>query len=163
MTPEEFAALYDAHAPLVRSVLMRLAPLAQLDDLTQETFLKAWRARDAFRGQAQAKTWLCKIARNLAMDGWRARRARGEPVQVGAEILEQRAATGMLPEDRALLADSLAQMDPDDRLLLLLLVVEQCSMAEIAEVLDIPVGTVKSRSFALRRRLREQLAQKGAA
>jgi RNA polymerase sigma-70 factor (ECF subfamily) len=160
MTKAEFAELYDAHAPLVRSVLMRLAPPANLDDLTQETFLKAWRARDEFQGRAQAKTWLCRIARNAAID---ARRAMGERMSVGVEHLEHKQAPGMRPDDRALLEDLLARMDPDDRLLLLLVSVEQCTMQEIAEILGVPAGTVKSRTFSLRQRLREEMEQKGAA
>ncbi len=163
MTPEQFAALYDAHAPLVRALLGRWCAPAQLDDLTQEAFLRAWRARDSFRGEAQAKTWICRIARNAAIDAARARKARGEEQQTGVEALDQRAAPGLLPEEQALVRDALASMQPDDRALLLLLSVEQCTMAEIAEILDIPEGTVKSRAFALRQRLREQLGQKGAA
>ena len=163
MTPEQFAALYDAHAPLVRSLLARLCAPAQLDDLTQEAFLRAWRARDSFRGEAQAKTWICRIARNAAIDAARSRKARGEGSHDGVEQLEQRPAAGLLPDEQALLRDALAAMQPDDRALLLLLSVEQCTMAEIGEILEIPEGTVKSRAFALRHRLREQLEQKGAA
>jgi len=167
MTPDGFAALYDLHAGLVRSVLLRLCPPAQLDDLTQEVFLRAWRGRDAFRGEASAKTWLCRIARNLAIDVRRSAGERAQAERSGGPAREADAreavAPGALPDEQSLLRQALEQLDPDDKLLLLLLSVEECTMAEVGEVLEVPAGTVKSRAFALRQRLRERFDRKGAA
>ncbi|HEX4384768.1 MAG TPA: sigma-70 family RNA polymerase sigma factor [Myxococcales bacterium] len=152
----EFAALYDEHVGVVRSVLLRLCPGGRLDDLTQEVFLRAWRGQSSFRRQSSAKTWLCRIARNLAIDELRA--VRPEPLPVDHDA----AAPGIDPGERALVLELLGRMEPDDRLLLVLLCVEQCSIAEIAEVLEVPAGTVKSRAFTLRQKLKQELTRKEA-
>lgn len=153
MSHAEFIALYDQYVRLVRAVLFRMGAAAQLDDLTQEVFLRAWKSRSAFRGEASAKTWLCKIARNLAIDNLR--RKPLEPAPALALVSDA--------SDRVAVNEALAQLTPDDRLLLVLIVVEECTMQEVAEILTIPEGTVKSRAFALRRRLSEHLAKQGAA
>lgn len=155
MTPQAFAALYDAHVGLVRAVLFRLCPRAQLDDLTQEVFLRAWRGQAGFRGQATAKTWLISIARHVAIDALRARKSA--PDQADGSALDRLAAPAEAPGDRGAVQRALATLPPDDQLLLVLTVIEGCTVEEAAEVLGIPAGTVKSRAFHLRQKLREQL------
>jgi RNA polymerase sigma-70 factor (ECF subfamily) len=154
VTHAEFIRLYDTHVRLVRSILFRMGGAAQLDDLTQDVFLRAWRGRGAFRGEASAKTWVCKIARNVAIDALRAQRP---------SVPELAPAKPLDASERVEAQEALAQLAPDDRLLLLLLVVEECTMSEVGDILGIPEGTVKSRAFALRRRLSEQLERQGAA
>jgi RNA polymerase sigma-70 factor (ECF subfamily) len=157
MTRDEFASLYDRHVALVRSVMFRVCPGAssRLDDLTQEVFLRAWRSQSVFRRQAAHKTWLVRIARNLATDELRARGARPEH----EEIDDVSEAPGLDPHDRMSIRRLLAGLPSDDRLLLVLLCVEQWTTAEISGVLEIPVGTVKSRAFALRQRLKAALTE----
>jgi RNA polymerase sigma-70 factor (ECF subfamily) len=152
LTRAELASLYDAHVKVVRSVLARLCSVddARLDDLTQEVFLRAWRSD--FRGQSSAKTWLCRIAKNLAIDTWRARK---ETVDADT-IIERLPSPGVDPTARVQALEMLARLPFDDQLLLVLACVEEWSMTEIGEVLEIPAGTVKSRLFALRQQLRAQ-------
>jgi RNA polymerase sigma-70 factor (ECF subfamily) len=152
LTRAELASLYDAHVQVVRSVLARVCSVddARLDDLTQEVFLRAWRSD--FRGDSSAKTWLCRIAKNLAIDTWRARK---ETVDVDS-LIERLPAPGVDPMARVQTLQMLARLPFDDQLLLVLACVEEWSMSEIGDVLEVPEGTVKSRLFALRQQLRSQ-------
>lgn len=155
MTPQAFAALYDAHVGIVRAVLFRLCPRPQLDDLTQEVFLRAWRGQAGFRGQATAKTWLISIARHVAVDALRA--GKSAPSGADGSALDRLAAPAEAPGDRGAVQRALAMLAPDDQVLMVLTAVEGCTVEEVGEVLGIPAGTVKSRAFHLRQRLRERL------
>src|SRR5512145_1319131 len=74
-----FCALYDRHAGIVRNYLLRLTGCPDLsDDLTQETFLHAFRGLDRFDGEAAFRTWTFRIAINLFRDHLRARKPAGE-------------------------------------------------------------------------------------
>src|SRR5690242_18603649 len=75
--PDPFRTLYDAHHARVRRMLARLVGPHDAEDLTQTVFAKAAQALPAFRGEAQASTWLYRIAANVASD-WLRSRARRE-------------------------------------------------------------------------------------
>jgi RNA polymerase sigma-70 factor (ECF subfamily) len=125
-------------------------------NLTQECFLRAYRARDGFRGQASMRTWLGSIAVNLARDHAKNRRqsfwrrlfaSREEPAQAA----EQVAASAPSPERVLLAREALAavwaavdKLPGNQRTAFLLRFVEEMSLEEIAQVMDIEVGTVKS-------------------
>ena len=119
-------------------------------DLTQETFVRAWQALPQWRPEAAFSTWLFQIARNLAIDHLR----RHKSVQ----FVSDDAAAIDLPQDRPgpeaqaetaedyrLLEAALQQIAPEHREILLLREVEGLSYDEIAQVLAINPGTVKSR------------------
>jgi RNA polymerase sigma-70 factor (ECF subfamily) len=161
VTTSEFAALYDAHVRVVRSILFRVAPHGLLDDLTQEVFLRAWRGREQFRGEASSRTWLLRIASNVAIDAGRRQGARAARFVDGAEAhegaLEQPAGRGTEaadPTERDAVGRVLSLLGPEERLLLVLLVIEEFSTEEASAVLDVPPGTVKSRAFAARQKFR---------
>jgi RNA polymerase sigma factor (sigma-70 family) len=118
-------------------------------DLTQDSFLKAWQALPGWRPDARFRTWLLQIARNASLDVLR-RRSLAEFVPVD-EALELPGA-GPTPETQAvmtqelrLLETALRRLQPDHREVLLLRELEGLSYEEIAAVLDVAEGTVKSR------------------
>lgn len=130
---------------------------AAADDLVQdglEHALSRWHQR---RGDGSPRAWLFSILHNLAVSGLRQRQRRGP------HIPWEEADTAILPppQDGALdHRDLLAAVDdlpPDQRSVLLLVAVEGLSYAEVARVLDIPVGTVMSRLSRGRARLRDRL------
>jgi RNA polymerase sigma-70 factor (ECF subfamily) len=142
------------------------------DDLTQEVGVRALQALPRFRGDADRKTYLYRIAVNVALRHIEERRRRGE-VTVGAESLDSPSpidsavadASGS-PESRLLLSERLprirAALDAlpvDLRAPLILLVYEEMKYREIAAVLEIPIGTVMSRIHAARQRLRIALPE----
>ena len=113
---------------------------AQADDVTQEVYLRAYRALPAFRGDSSARTWLLSIARRTCADAVRdLRRRRRMAARFERPPVEPDPARMISVE--ALLAD----IEPDRRLAFVLTQVLGLSYAEAAEVCVCPVGTIRSR------------------
>jgi RNA polymerase sigma-70 factor, ECF subfamily len=158
-------ALYNEHAgPLLRYAMHLMSGDRQrAEDIVQETLLRAWQHPEAIADRP-ARPWLFAVARNLAIDAYRAKRAR--PHEVGEAALE------VLPgsdddADRALeswaVADALGELRPEHRNVLLETYYRGKSVAEAASALGIPAGTVKSRTFYALRALRLALEERGLA
>ena len=119
------------------------------EDLTQDVFVKAWQALPGWRPEARFSTWLLQIARNAALDQLRRRRVvQFAPLDDGMDVAD----TAPGPEARyasrqrqALLENALQQIAAEHREILLLREIEDLSYAELAAVLGIAEGTVKSR------------------
>jgi RNA polymerase sigma-70 factor, ECF subfamily len=157
-------ALYSEHAgPLLRYALQLTGGDRQrAEDIVQETLLRAWLHPEALAGRP-ARPWLFAVARNLAVDAYRARRAR--PHEVGEAALDLVA----VPDgaERALeswaVADALRSLRPDHQGVLLETYYHGRSVAEAAAVLGIPAGTVKSRTYYALRALKVALEERGLA
>jgi RNA polymerase sigma-70 factor (ECF subfamily) len=137
-------------------------------DVTQEAFVRAWQALPSFRGQSAFYTWLFRIVVNVASDRARQRAARGRAFgteRVSEEEWERTMIDqGAAPDDEARRAEereritrALAALPEHHRTIIMLSDLEGLSYREIAEVLDIPMGTVMSRLHHARRRLRDIL------
>jgi RNA polymerase sigma-70 factor (ECF subfamily) len=163
--PQCFATLFDRHAAAVHRYLgRRVGELA--DDLLSETFLIAFRRRAAYRAvHVEVRPWLLGIATNVVHGHVRAERRRYRALsRTAAEVpalpadvdeLSDRLAAQAL---RGPLAGALASLKAHDRDALLLFAWEQLSYEEIAAVLDVPIGTVRSRLHRARRLTRAALA-----
>lgn len=146
--------LYERHAQAVLGYLVQLTgDRGEAEELLQDTFVAAWRAAGGFNRRSTVLTWLLGIARRRARDG---RRRRRLPT-VDKELFEL-AVAGF--EELALarlelgqLGRLVAQLPAAHREVLSLALVQELSYAEVAEVLGISVGTVKSRLHAARRAL----------
>jgi len=157
-------AMHVEHGAALFSYAVRLTSgdRQRAEDLVQETLLRAWQhpeAMDPDRGSVRA--WLFTTARNLAIDAWRRRAARG------TEII-----TDILPEvpevdetERAveswLIAEALGRLSRQHREVLVDCFYRGRSVAEVAAKLGIPPGTVKSRTFYALRSLRLALEELG--
>ncbi len=145
-----FAELYDYFAPRVKGYLMRGGAAADLaDDIAQETMLKVWRKAALFDpAKAAAATWIFTIARNLRIDAAR----RAAKPQLDAED------PSLLPEAETPADEKIARADRDARIreaftklppnqheVVRLHFLEDAAHSEIAERLNLPLGTVKSR------------------
>ena len=123
------------------------------EDLTQQTFTRAWQALSGFKGEASAATWLHRIAYHEYTHWLRALRPH-VGLEAAAEIADPQPPQDM---ETLLLPSALAQLPSEQREAFLLYYVQELSVTEVATVLDIPAGTVKSRLFTARQRLRELL------
>jgi len=141
---------------------------AEAEDLTQDVFVRVWKSIGRFRGDSAFSTWLFRIAVNVARThlSRRSRRwlfTRGSPdasPDAPAEA-EDPPSPERLEDDvvrRDAIDRALATLSPDLREALTLRDVEGLEYREIARVLDIPLGTVESRIFRARQRLRPLLA-----
>lgn len=124
------------------------------EDLTQQTFIKAWQALPRFRRKAQLSTWLHKIAYHEYTHWLRAKRDHADldsANQVAAPHTEA-------DWERFVLPQALARLSEEQHSVFLLYYLQELSIREIAEILDIPGGTVKSRLFSARQNLRDILS-----
>ena len=142
-----FEQIYSDHFARVRGFLrIYLGDAAVVDDVAQETFLQLWQRPGGFDpSRSSLKTYLLGIARKKAADWWRRHRP-AEPVEPETATVSQ---SSTLP-----LRDAFERLDPDARNVLWLREVEGYSYGELARILDVPLGTVKSRLFAAREQLR---------
>jgi RNA polymerase sigma factor (sigma-70 family) len=156
--PEVFTVIFDRHYRAVYGYLARRVGRAIADDLAAETFILAFERRSAYRPDAErALPWLLGIAVNLL-----AHHRRSEARQLRAlAAARPEAGSDAEPTDGSLprrLVAALEQLDDHDREALLLYAWAELKYAEIADVLGIPVGTVRSRLSRARRKLRDALA-----
>jgi RNA polymerase sigma factor (sigma-70 family) len=153
-----FDELFRRHAKVVHAFVYRLSgSAAAADDLTQTTFLSVVRARSRFRKGAAFKPWLYAIAANAARDLRRRRRDEstedgGVPQNLAAETAEP-ADPGMEKAVRA----ALLKLPSKFREVIVLHRYENLSFGEIAEALEIPIGTAKIRAHRGYEQLRESL------
>ncbi|MEC9341940.1 MAG: RNA polymerase sigma factor RpoE [Pseudomonadota bacterium] len=142
---------------------------AEVADVTQEAFIKAYRALPNFRGDSAFYTWLYRIAINAAKNHLVAVRRRpprtdidvsgGEPNEQGFELVDETTPEGhaSTAELRQLIIDTLDGLPKELRTAVVLCEIEGLSYDEIAQAMDCPVGTVRSRIFRARQALEEKI------
>jgi RNA polymerase sigma factor (sigma-70 family) len=161
--PELFTIIFDRHYGSVYGYLSRRVGRVIADDLAAETFIRAFERRSSYDRTAQrAFPWLLGIAVNLLAHHRRseARQLRALAAAGNLEAARSLGATGTTDAaTSAQLVAGLEQLDDYDREALLLYAWGELKYAEIADVLGIPVGTVRSRLNRARRKLRQALDQ----
>lgn len=131
------------------------------EDCVQETFLRAWRARDRYRQErASERTWLFAIARNVVVDAVRARARRPRPVDTdgaasSGEPLVQH--TDQQVEDRIVLLAGLARLSSEHREVIVAVQIEGMGYDQLSERTGVPVGTLRTRMYYGLRALRQIL------
>lgn len=155
-----FEALYRRHAGRVHGVVARLVGFdrARAEDLVQEAFVRAWQALPDYRFESAFGTWLHRLAVNTALMELRARRSR--PQSDGDEALEEIGMPDSAGYGTALTLDlerAVASLPPRARAVLVLFDVEGWKHEEIAETLEMAVGSSKAQLHRARGLLRERL------
>jgi RNA polymerase sigma-70 factor (ECF subfamily) len=159
---DTFVAELLPHLSTLRRVAARYG--GDADDLVQETWLRALRARETYRLGSNAAGWLRRILTNLAVTEHRRRRRAGRLVDrlaVEPSLDPGDAANDdgpALPGDGAVLR-ALASLDERDRRVIELCDLDELRYRDAARVLECPIGTIMSRLHRARRRLREALAR----
>ena len=157
---QNFRALYQSYAGLVRGALFRLTPRNQIDDLVQETFLKIWRGLERFEGRSTLKVWIYQIVHHVAIDGLR----KKQDFVVGSENLNSISESSETRSvDQDLIRHLLQKLSLEFRSVIILFFLEELSLNEISEVLAIPVGTVKSRLHTAKLKMEEELKNLGVS
>ena len=135
---------------------------AEIEDVTQEAFIKAYRALPSFRGDSAFYTWLYRIGINTAKNHLVARRRRPSNQDIDVEDAEQFGHTEQMSdvdtpeavllseEIKQKVSETIAKLPPDLRQAITLRELEGLSYEEIAEVMSCPIGTVRSRIFRAR-------------
>ena len=164
--PAAFEALIRQHQRMIYSLTYRMTGSpADAEDLTQETFLRAWRQIGSYRAAAKFSTWLYRIAINACLT-WRQRETLRLLVQVGwaetngAPQLAGETTLARNETGRSVHA-ALLKLPAKQRAAIMLTLYDGLSHAEAAEVLGCSETTVSWRVFAARRKLRRWLAAAG--
>lgn len=154
-----YAGLVERYQPQILRLLQRLVGCRDTaQDLAQEAFLSAFRGLKSFQQKSSFSTWLHRIACNKAASAARRRRTlplapSAEPAATGGDV-----AAGLEQSDRRQAVEAaLAELDPRFRAVVVLADMEDASYESISGILDIPIGTVRSRLHRARLELRQRL------
>ncbi|MGH2416554.1 MAG: sigma-70 family RNA polymerase sigma factor [Microcystaceae cyanobacterium] len=173
-----FRQLYRRYQQRVRSTLYQLCGREMLDDLVQEVFLRVWQGLPNLRQASYFSTWLYRISWNVATDQ-RRQLVRGKQIQERysqterslSEAPQNPSHTISRPQDtpdlmqlhyQDLVERGLQSLRLEHRVVLVLHDLEDVPQKEIAKILDLPLGTIKSRLFYARSEMRKFLQQQGA-
>jgi RNA polymerase sigma-70 factor, ECF subfamily len=159
----EFEALLSECGPLAFRVAQGvLRNAADAEDVAQEALLRAYQKFHRLRDPAHFRPWLVRITFRLALDRWRSARRREQRetewampnLRTAPPTTEEIAAANVF---QLRLEKAMAELPERSRLVLLLAAIEGYTLAEVAEILAVPIGTVKSRLFFARKQLAEKL------
>ena len=145
-----FEQLVERHREVVLRVAARIVGDDDAEDVAQDAFLRAYHRLERWRGEGPFRTWLLHIAHNSAVDAVSARRVDAVPMDGATEAIPdaaERAPAARLESTERLrrLDVKLKGLSPHHRAVLVLRDVEGLSYEEIAEVTDMPLGSVKAR------------------
>ena len=143
------------------------------DDVAQETFVRAYRGLAGYDGRAELSTWLYRIAINTALNHLRSQKRINAVAQAGADAVDHEggrpeqlgvgertpAEWAELGQELRRVLEEIAQLSTPLRITLILATVEQLPYREIAEILEVPEGTVAWRVNEARRLLKERLGE----
>jgi RNA polymerase sigma factor (sigma-70 family) len=166
--PAAFTELFRRHrGDVSRLVFRMLGPTADAEDVVQEVFLQVHRSLGEFRGQAKFTTWLHRVTVNVVLMVRRA--ARSRPVFAGEPVADTEPDSGILPDEDAARHARIAafrrlldRLPEKKRTVFVLHEIEGMSPAEISEMVDAPVLTVRTRLFYARRELAEMMRDEPA-
>lgn len=167
---EAFARLVRTYENKIYSLAFRMCGSADdASDIAQEAFLAAWRGLPSFRGDSGFATWLYRLTSNAAIDYLRRqKKQRGDMSLDDEELGLDAVDTGPGPQDaaertevRSVVAAGLQELSEGHRQVLVLREIQGLSYEEIAGVLEVDLGTVKSRISRARSALRKILLEKG--
>jgi RNA polymerase sigma-70 factor (ECF subfamily) len=161
---EAFSVLVSEHQQFVYNLALRaLQDSHEAEDAAQDAFVRAWMALPNFRGQSQFRTWLYRIVTNVCYN--RMPRLRKEMSAMGDEqVMDVPDETSDNPADevesiqqRAFLQKQIDELPESYKILVILRYQQELSYEEIANVLSLPLGTVKTGLFRAKAQLRQAL------
>ncbi len=167
---EAFDSLVEGHYRSVYNTSYRmLGTPGDASDATQAVFVRVWEALSSFRGDASFSTWLYRITMNVCLD--EIRRRKNQPLSLTEEddegepaaerdmpdVSDEPSRTAEQRDLQRLVHEAIARLSEDFRTVIVLYDLRGLSYQEISDVLDIPLGTVKSRLNRARQALRDEM------
>ena len=153
---DAFRQLVDRYRDQVLETALRIVrSREEAEEVAQDSFVRAWRALEGFREEARFSTWLYRITTRRALDAAaRTRKRSDREVGVDPEVLEGAAAPSAAATDLRRLERVLGDLDPTRRAVVTLFYLRDLSIAEVADSLGMPEGTVKTHLHRSRSALR---------
>ncbi len=161
-----FEKLFRCYAPRIfRFALSYLNDRSYAEEVVQETMIAVWKSAKSYKEQSQVSSWILGIARNKALDRARARQREPELLQ---ERLDRRMSMRATPEQIVRretqverVRAALDRLSPEHREVIMLAFYNDLSYSEIAQILNCPEGTVKSRVYYAKEQLKKILGAGG--
>ncbi len=165
--PRRFAVLVDRHRDRALTLALRMVGnREEAEELVQDSFVRAFRSLDDFRGEARFATWLYRIVYNVCMT--KVMRGKGREVSLVASGEEDPPADAASPgadilerieekELRTLVGEAIASLPEKQRTVITMFYVQEMTYEEIAQVTGQPMGTVKTHLFRGREALRKRV------
>lgn len=161
-----FERLFRCYAPRIfRFALSYLNDRSHAEEVVQETMIAVWKSAKSYKEQSQVSSWILGIARNKALDRARARQREPELLQ---ERLDRRMSMRATPEQIVRretqverVRAALDRLSPEHREVIMLAFYNDLSYSEIAQILNCPEGTVKSRVYYAKEQLKKILGAGG--
>ena len=157
--------LFARHSARIYRFVLRITGNAALsEDIVSEVFLEVWRRPGRFEGKAQVSTWMFAIARNKALQALRSRWQKPSDEDGAAEVADSADDPEAAVQEKSrsiVLRKCLSRLSPIQREIIDLVYYHEKSVAEVAQIVGIPTGTVKTRMFRARSRIAELLAETG--
>jgi RNA polymerase sigma-70 factor (ECF subfamily) len=161
-----FARILEEHYRLIYSVVRGIVGSGtDTEDVVQEVFIKIFRALPGFRGEARLSTWIYRVARNEALNALEKRRPAHVPLEDCEELAdddEDPAAAHRRKLTRERLEGLMGRLDEPQRVALELRYMGEKSYEEIADVMGIPLGTVKTYIYRGKLSLKRMVTARGA-
>ena len=154
------ALLVERHADAVARFAASVGARGDVQEVVQDTFVRAFASLDSFRGDSTLRTWLFTIARRLLLDRRRSERRRGEPVEVGEQdaVTEYDALDSLVAEEtRSRMSAAMARLSKTQREVFVLRVSEGLSYKEIAEAAGTTEGAARVHYHNAMRAIKEFL------
>ncbi len=167
---DAFAQLVQQHQRRVFNLVFRmLQQYEEANEVTQETFLAAWQGLPSFRGDARFSTWLYRIAYNCALKQLEQRKRDKalqvvvQAEQIVASIGQEQCVDAALETHarQAMVQEQLSQLPAKYRIVLILRHLQEMTYEEMAQILTMPIGTIKTHLFRARNLLKERLEMFG--
>lgn len=124
----------------------------EADDIASEAFLKAWTNLKSKKGDIPFRFWVCRIAKNIAIDRYRKRKQR---------VVEDFSLKSEITDEAMDVRLALIDLPPEQRLPITMMYFDDMTVSDISKVLQIPQGTVKSRIHTAKAKMRKRLGDDG--
>ncbi|MGK7931482.1 MAG: sigma-70 family RNA polymerase sigma factor [Microcystaceae cyanobacterium] len=161
-----FRQLYQRYQDRVRATLFQLCGGNHLEDLVQEVFLRVWKSLPKLREASYFSTWLYRITWNVATDERRKYARQPKMVEDESQLHQAPSVTTQTPDlmrlhYQELIQQGLQKLNLEHRAVMVLHDLEDIPQKEVADILQLPLGTVKSRLFYARKQLKQYLQDQG--
>lgn len=162
---EAFGLIFEQHHRFIyKFIYAMLGDHALAEELTQETFLGAYKNLHSLRAEAALKTWLCSIAKNTVYKSFRSRKKEGKQSDEEVETLDLVDYKTPAPDDKlvnqelnGLIGAALAKLDEDKRIVFILKEIQQLSYNEISEITGDAIPKLKTDLFRAKIKMRTML------
>lgn len=162
---DAFGVIFEQHHRFIyKFIYAMLGEHGLAEELTQETFLGAYKNLHSLRSEAALKTWLCSIAKNTVYKSFRSRKKEGKPSGEEVETLDLVDYKNPAPDEKILnkelngvISEALANLDEDKRAVFVLKEIQQLSYNEIAEITGDSIPKLKTDLFRAKIKMRTML------